>query len=158
MLEKCCLFCHNYFVRVGFPGTYTVSGGTISPCDFLKDGQRFHVVGSDLNDGVYTWHVNGIKNDDDDADAELQDETFIGTILPMAVPKAFIELAEEIALWDEQYGAKALSPFQSESVIGVYSYTKAQASGDAVSGGSSLTWQTAFRSRLLPYMRTGMLL
>ena len=157
MLGKVCNHVHNYFTDAAYPGTYTISNGDLA-LDFLKDGQRFHLVGSDLNDGVYTWHPSGIKNDDDDSSAELQDETFTGTILPMAVPRDFIALVEEIAVWVEEYGAKVLSPFQSENVIGVYSYTKASTGGAAAGGTSSPTWENVFASRLNPYRKTGALL
>lgn len=158
MLERICNHVHNFFTRSAHPGTYTITGGALT-LDFMKDGQRFHIVGSDLNDGVYTWHVSGIKNDDDDADAELQDETFTGCIMPMAVPKVFLDLCKEIGEWVANYGAKVDSPFQSESVIGVYSYEKGSVSGSAANGGNtSPTWETVFASRLNPYRRTGDLL
>lgn len=158
MLEKLCAHVHNYFTSAAHPGTYTITGGALA-VDFLKEGQRFHVVGSDLNDGVYTWHATGIKNDDDNATAELADETFSGSILPMAVPRAFIELAAEVAAWVQEYGSKVLSPYQSENVIGVYSYQKASGSGSGADGSSaSPTWESVFASRLHPYRKTGMLL
>lgn len=158
MLEKCCLYCHNYFVRAAYPGSYTISSGTIDLSALLKEGQRFWLVGSDLNDGVYTWHAAGIKNDDDAQAVTLKDEEFAGTILAMAPPKEFFELAAEISAWQTAYGAQALSPYQSENVIGVYSYTKAQLSGDESTGTGAPTWQSVFKNRLLPYMKTGMLL
>lgn len=157
MLEKLCAHVHNYFTGSAHPGTYTITGGALA-VDFLKEGQRFHIVGSDLNDGVYTWHAAGIKNDDDDEAAQLQDETFSGSILPMAVPREFILLASEVAAWVQEYGSKVLSPYQSENVIGVYSYTKASGSGSGDGGSASPTWESVFASRLHPYRKTGMLL
>lgn len=156
MLGKVCNHVHNYFTSAAVNGTYTISNGEMA-LDFLKEGQRFHIVGSDLNDGVYTWHQTGIKNDDDNAAAALKAETFTGSILPMAVPRDFIDLVGEISAWVTAYGAKASSPFQSENVIGVYSYQKG--GGSSGSGeGSPATWEEAFGSRLLQYKRTGMLL
>ena len=157
MLEQVCAHVHNYFTRTARPGTYAITNGTLT-LDFLREGQRFHIVGSDLNDGVYTWHADGIKNDDDTAAATLADEEFAGTILPMAVPRAFIDLCAEIAAWVAQYGKNALSPYQSEDVIGVYSYTKAGASTAAGANGAAGTWESAFAARLNPYRRTGDLL
>lgn len=155
MLEKLCIHCHNHFIRNAYPGTYAIENGALALRE-IKEGQRFWICGSDLNDGVYTWHANGIKNDDDNASAQLSDETFNGTVLTMAPPRAFLELADEIAAWEAAYGAHALSPYQSENVIGVYSYTKKD-SGAASDGGAAdaQTWQGVFRSRLIPYMRTG---
>lgn len=157
MLEKVCNHVHNYFTSAAVPGMYTISDGALT-LDFLKEGQRFHIVGSDLNDGVYTWHQSGIKNDDDNGPAELQDETFGGSILPMAVPRDFLQLVEEIAAWVDEYGSKVLSPYQSENVIGVYSYTKAGTGSGNAGGSSSPTWESVFASRLNPYRKTGMLL
>ena len=102
--------------------------------------------------------ASGIKNDDDDEAAQLQDETFTGSILPMAVPREFILLASEVAAWVQEYGSKVLSPYQSENVIGVYSYTKANGSGSGDGGSASPTWESVFASRLHPYRKTGMLL
>ena len=156
MLGTICRHCHNYFIRAAYPGEYTITGGALA-LDFVKEGQRFWLVGSDLNDGVYTWHAAGIKNDDDNATVTLKDETFGGTILTMAPPSDFLALAAEIAAWEAQYGAAVKSPFQSESVIGVYSYQKKQESGSTGGDAAATGWQGAFRSRLIPYMRTSLL-
>ena len=80
----------------------------------------------------------------------LTDETFDGAIWALAVPKAVVELAEEIAAWQKQYGAAAASPYQSES-FGGYSYT--MAGGDSQAGAASRGWQRAFRSRLNQWRR-----
>lgn len=156
MLEKVCSHVHNFFTRTAVSGTYTIDSGSIDvDADLLKEGQRFHIVGSDLNDGVYTWHAAAIRNDDDTEAAQLQDEEFTGSILPMAVPKAFLDLVSEISTWVTAYGTAALSPFQSENVIGVYSYTKASGSGSGDAGSAPATWESAFASRLNAWRRTG---
>lgn len=109
MLERICNHVHNFFTRSAHPGTYTITGGALT-LDFMKDGQRFHIVGSDLNDGVYTWHPSGIKNDDDDADAELQDETFTGCIMPMAVPKSSSTSAKRSASGSPTTARRSTAP------------------------------------------------
>lgn len=154
MLEQICGHLHNYFIREPHPGTWTVADGMIS-LDFLKDGQRFWIAGSDLNDGVFTFHDDAIMNDDDTAAAGLRAETFNGTICAMAVPPAVIALSEEIKDWVENYGAIVNSPYQSENVIGVYSYTKAgtKANGAAYDAAGGPTWQTTFKAQLDPYRR-----
>lgn len=152
MLQQVCDYIHNYFIAKedGLPKCwhheYTVSSGVISPAVSLKEGQRFLVRGSDMNDGVYTYHTTGIMNDDDTEAAGLQAETFSGTIAAMAVPPAVIALVGEINNWVEKYGANVLSPFTNESVVGVYSYTKATKSEET--GGGSVSWQDVFKSRL----------
>lgn len=155
MLEKVCNHVHNFFIRNAYPGSYEITGGQLALTG-LKDGQRFQIVGSDLNDGVYTWHADGtIQTDDDDAPAALADEAFDGTVLALAPPKAFLELVARIAAWQDQYGDKALSPFQSESVVGVYSYTKADGGSGAAGGSAAGTWEAAFASDLNPYRTPG---
>ena len=147
MLQQVCEFIHNFDFEKGrefHDGTFTISGGMI-PLDFLKEGQRFQIVGSVLNDGLYTYHAAGIKNDDDTKAAGLQDETWAGTICALAVPPAVIALSAEINTWVENNGEAVNSPYQSESVLGVYSYTKATGGSGA---GGSVTWQDVFGSQL----------
>lgn len=144
MLQQVLENIHNMFVSMQNDGTFTIEGGSL-PLSFLKEGQRFWLVGSDLNDGVYTYHSAGIKDDDDAEAVGLQDETFAGTICALAVPPAVIALSEEIKAWVDANGEALNSPYQSESVIGVYSYTKA--SGGSGAGGS-VSWQDVYRNQL----------
>lgn len=147
MLQQVCESIHNYFIQKPNPGTYTIASGTISPLPDLLDGQRIWIVGSALNDGVYTYHATGLKNDDDTGSADLADETFFGSVCALAVPRDVLTLSEEIADWLGKYGDVLNSPYQSEDVIGVYSYEKMTAS--KVGGGSSIIgWQEQFAGRL----------
>ena len=70
-------------------------------------------------------------------------------IVPGGIPKAVVELAGEIAAWQEKYGAVIDSPYTSES-FGGYSYSKASGAGDSAGSGG---WQAAFRARLNPYRK-----
>lgn len=147
MLQQVCEYLNNFDFNKGqdtHTGTFTIEGGSL-PLSFLKDKQRFLIVGSDLNDGMYTYHANGIKNDDDTTAVGLQDETWTGTICALAVPPAVIALSGEIKAWVDANGAVVNSPYTSENVLGVYSYTKA--SGGSGAGGS-VTWQDTFRNQL----------
>ena len=99
---------------------------------FLADGQYFRICGSVFNDGLHQYNV-----------LDLVDETFTGTIWALAIPKAVIELADEIQKWQEKNGEASVSPYQSES-FGGYSYSKAT---DAETGGA-VTWQSAFKQQL----------
>ena len=144
MLQQLCEHVHNYFIKDSYGGEYEIAGGAIS-LPFMLDGQRFLITGSALNDGVYTYHSNGIKDDDDAAAAGLHDETFAGTICALAVPPAVIALSAEMKAWVDDYGAKVVSPYSSENVISVYSYTKAQGGSGA---GGAITVFDAFRDRL----------
>ena len=148
MLQQVMENIHNYFIKDRHEGIHEVADGMISLP--LLDGQRFLIIGSVLNDGVYTYHDTGIKNDDDTEAAGLHDETFTGTISALAVPPAVIALSGEIKAWVENNGEEVNSPFQSENVIGVYSYTKA--SGGSGAGGA-VTWVDVYRDQLNRWRR-----
>ena len=138
MVEQICHFIHNYFTEDEdiHKGTYTITGKTIE-LPFLLNGQYFRIVGSTLNDGIYEYPCTKLLN-----------EEFDGEIWAMKVPKMVVELAEEISAWVTKYGANVNSPYQSENVIGVYSYTKASAGGNSKSGNGTPTWQSTFAAQL----------
>lgn len=144
MLEQVLTEIHNWFrVRDNLdgihPGVYTIQDGGIA-LPFLRDGQYFRIIGSVFNDGLYQYGP----------DMEpLQDETFEGAVWALAIPKAAIKLAEEIAAWQEKYGEITSSPYSSES-YGGYTYTK---SGGANKNGGAGGWQAAFRARLNQYRK-----
>ena len=153
MLQQVCEHLLNYFIPrdergipVCYQADYSIASGVISPAPPLKEGQRFMIDGSDLNDGVYTYHEAGITNDDDVSIADLQDEAFIGAICPMAVPKTVITLCSDISDWVEKYGEASNSPFTQETVVGVYSYMKSTKS--TTDGGGVRDWPDVFASRL----------
>lgn len=157
MLQIICEKLRNWFDRDKFGrpihaenGDYRIVNGMI-PLPFIKEGQRFRIVGSALNDGIYTYHADGIRNDDDTEVVGLMDEDFSGTVCAMAVPPAVIALSSEINKWVEKNGEAVSNPYTSESVIGVYSYTKA--SGGSGAGGS-ITWEDAYRDRLDAWRKT----
>lgn len=135
MLETVLQNLNNWFLVPDgvHAGEFTVQGGQLT-LPFLQTGQYFRVVGSVFNDGLHQYPV-----------ADLTDETFTGSVWALAVPKAVIELAEEIDAWQTKNGDP--EPFTSES-FGGYSYSKAtNASGMAVG------WQDVFKSRLNDWRR-----
>ncbi len=131
MLEQVLNDLNNWFEMGIYRDTYTIQGGSIT-LPFLQDGQYFRICGSVFNDGLHQYPESG-----------LTDETFDGAVCALALPKAVLELSDEIAAWQEKNGEAAMGPYSSES-FGGYSYSKAT---DAKTGGA-VTWQTAFRSRL----------
>ena len=133
MLEQVLMNIRNWFTVDGgiHSGTFTIKDGGIT-LPFLADGQYFRICGSVFNDGLHQYNV-----------LDLVDETFNGTIWALAIPKAVIELADEIQKWQEKNGEASVSPYQSES-FGGYSYSK---STDAETGGA-VTWQSAFKKQL----------
>ena len=144
MLQQVMEYIHNYFIDKSFADTYVITDSGLS-LPFVKEGQRILITGSVLNDGVYTYHAEGIKDDDDINAVGLHPETFAGTICALAVPPAVIALGEEISEWVETYDDSIKSPYTSESVLGVYSYTKTTGGSGA---GGTIGWQDVFGSQL----------
>lgn len=135
-IDDICAECKNYFDTERVFGEFTISDGTISPLDFVKEGQYFRILGSEFNDGVY-------KNTSEDL-AELENETFDGAIWVMAVPKKVLDLVREINEWQDKYGEVVASPYTSES-FGGYSYSKQSSVNDSI---DSSDWRVAFKSNL----------
>lgn len=135
MIEQICDYIHNYFIKEVYRGTFTIENGSLS-VDFLQEGQYFKIIGSIFNDGVFQ-HSNDT----------LTDESFEGEVWAMAVPPAVIAIATEAEEWENEYGDKVNSPFQSES-FGGYSYSKASGNGGNNGGTASYSWKDVFGSRL----------
>lgn len=132
MLEQVLRHLNNWFLVEIHEGTFTVENGSIT-LPFLLTNQYFRIVGSVFNDDLHQYPA-----------VDLTDETFTGSVWVLAVPKAVVALAEDIAAWQEKNGEAVASPYQSES-FGGYSYTKRSAGSDS---GTLNGWQDAFRSRL----------
>ena len=135
MLERVCAHIHNYFTGGDdiHAGEFTIENESLT-LPFLLDGQYFRIVGSALNDGVYQYPAD-----------TLADETFTGEVWAMKPPRTVLKLVEEIKQWQDKYGAVMAGPYQSENVIGVYSYAKASGEGG---GASADAWAEVFRGRL----------
>ena len=129
-LTNLCAELRNYFETKKRFETFTISGGSISPSDFLQDGQYFRIVGSVFNDGVHRHPAH-----------DLTDETFDGAVWAMAVPPAVIELLQKIQEF-EAAAANTPTAYTSES-FGGYSYTKAT---DA--NGLPVGWRSVFKNEL----------
>ena len=146
MLQEVLDYIHNYFVPMrAEKDVYTVSDGMISPVFGAYEGDRFLICGSRRNDGVYTWHSDGIRDDDDDQAAGLRDETFAGTIRVMSVPPALITLSGEISTWVANNSDALNSPLASESFNG-YSYTLK--SGGSQGGSGNVSWRDIYGKQL----------
>ena len=133
MLETILEHLHNWFPAKNgvHRGTFKIASGRLE-ADFLKPGQYYRVCGSIFNDGLHQYG--------EDADGELRDETFIGEVWALAIPKAVQKLAGEIGEWVKNNPA---TDKVSESFDG-NSYTRARGANGSAAGG----WQAAFRSRL----------
>lgn len=116
ILDSLCRELRNWFIRGEVDGTFTISGGALSPDTApLHNGQYYCIGGSLFNDGVHRW-----------PEEQLVDEVFDGYIWLMGVPRDFLSLAEDIAAYRarlDEIGA-ANKGYTSES-FGGYSYTLA---------------------------------
>ena len=137
MLTEICAELRNWFVVPNgvHIQTYTISGGSIAPLEFLQEGQYFRIIGSVFNDGVHQYPAS-----------DLTDEVFYGAVWSMAVPHAVIDLAAEIEEYNKSDAGKA-SPYISEN-FGGYGYTKATGSN-----GKVLTWKSVFADALNRYRK-----
>ena len=140
MLENVLNHIHNWFVKTTQAGTFVIDDGQLA-YDGLQEGQYFRIVGSVFNDGLHQWPAS-----------DLTDEEFVGYVQGLAIPKAVIDLSDEISEWMTKYGEAVSGPYQSESFAD-YSYTKATSGSD--SGGGPVTWQSVFRSSLSPWRKIG---
>lgn len=146
-IGEICAEVHNYFVNANdiYNNEFQILDGTITPSDFLLKNQFFRVKGSILNDGVYCNNAEGTRL--------MLDETFTGQVWAMRVPEGFVKLVNNISAWDDKYGgvnSSNMSPYQSESYAGQYSYSKS--SGGSRSG-SAINWQSQFASQLARYRK-----
>lgn len=146
MLTEICAEIKNYFTYEGDKhlGDWQIVDGLLTP-SFDIPTDYIRIIGSRLNNGVHKL-----------SDADLVDEgKFHGAVWVMSPPKDFLDLASEIAEWQETNGSAssaAMSPFQSES-FGGYSYSKGSG-GSSESGASNVpTWQSTYASRLKIYRR-----
>ena len=137
MLEQVLLSLRNWFVADKRTGRVRIEGGSLVPPAglALADGQYYRVQGSVFNDGLHQWPA-----------CDLTDEEFVGTVWALAVPQAVLDLADEVAAWQQEHAKELDSPYASES-FGGYSYTRV--GGD----GSPITWRQQFKARLDPWRK-----
>ena len=140
MLTDLCQELRNWFDLNRYEDTFTISGGTLT-ADFLLDGQYFRIIGSVFNDGVHKYGDSGDV---------LEDETFTGAVWALGIPKAVLQLNDDIDAWIAKYGgadSNAMSPYTSES-FGGYSYSKGSNLASVTSANSATGWKAMFASQL----------
>lgn len=141
MLEQVLTHIHNWFTYDEIPvDTCAISDGQLPASISIPDGAWYRIQGSLFNDGLHQYPAT-----------DLTDETFDGIITVCAIPRALLDVAQEIQDWLEQTKdarEKALgSPYASESFDG-YSYSlKGEYTSQNGSGGLT-GWQAEFASRL----------
>lgn len=138
MLEQVLLSLRNWFVADKRTGRVRIEDGSLVPPAGLdlKEGQYIRITGSTFNDGLHRWPCK-----------DLTDEEFVGTVWALAVPRAVIDLADEIEAWCKEHAGELDGPYQSES-FGGYSYTRVMGAD-----GRPLTWRDQFRARLDPWRK-----
>lgn len=151
MVDQICNFLHNYFLLESINDTFEIASGLLT-IPGIKEGQRFRVRGSALNDGIFTYHSEGIKDSDDLGDASLIDETFTGEIGLMGIPREVLDIAKDILAWQAKFGDALDSPYTSES-FGGYSYTKK--SGTDEQGIDVTDWKSVFGRSLIAWRKIG---
>ena len=147
MLTEVCQEIRNWFDRglQKYSGTVHIENGVVTvdgETPTLQTGQYYRLVGTVFNDGVHRWGF-GLQDLTPEADVDA-------TLWEMRVPPDVVELASDIAAWQDKYGrvgSENMSPFSSESFNG-YSYSKASGGGSTGGGGSTVDWRSAFASRL----------
>lgn len=139
ILEQILWHIHNWFERetIALDDCEIIDGELpASVTGEMLEGQWFRITGSYLNDGLHRHPAS-----------DLTAEKFSGRIDLLAIPKPLLDLSEEIADWQDEYGKASEGPYASES-FGGYSYTLKSAGGSQ-DGSDALTgWRLAFRDRL----------
>ena len=141
IIFRVCSYLRNWFDRnqPHYSGTVTITNGALSETYGLKAGQYFRIVDSSTNDGVFKYPVT-----------VLNDETFNGSIIGMSIPLPVLEVMKKIEEWESKYAnvsSASMSPFSSESISGVYSYSKSTGANDTTKDKSG-TWQGTFGAEL----------
>ena len=138
-LEEVLRHVNNRFEMEEAHGSFSISGGALEVPDCLN-GQYYWVEGSVMNDGL---HLH--------PDTDMRDEEFDGRVVLLRVPRAVVELADEIAEWCDANADAIGGPYQSES-FGGYSYTRATG-GSEGNQVPAAAWQLQFGARLRPYRK-----
>lgn len=140
-LEQVLTHIHNWFTYDEIPvDGCEISSGQLPASASIPNGAWYRIQGSLFNDGLHQHPAT-----------DLTGETFDGTITVCAIPKALLDVVDEIEDWidlnREAYQKASASPYASESFDG-YTYS---IRGDltAQNGSGGLTgWQAAFASQL----------
>lgn len=143
---RVCSYLRNWFNanQPYYAGNITIDNGALQATYGLKTNQYFRIVGSTLNDGVHLYPVT-----------TLNDETFSGMVQGMAIPPPVLDIMDKIEEWESKYAnvsSASMSPFSSESISGVYSYSKSTGANDT-SKDKSGTWQGTFGAELAPWRK-----
>lgn len=131
-LHDICLHVNNFFqVEVQELELEFDENKISGEIKYLVKGQYIHIEGSLLNDGIYK--IVSVGNDEITVDEILEDEKTECKIYGLAIPKAFLQLADKIMQEGKEEGN-----VQSESVSR-YSVNY---------GGKGSDWTSAYKTSL----------
>lgn len=121
----------NHFIRDAITGTWSHTGGMLTPAEALAPGMWIAITGPCAPTGVYQLDENGGIPD-------LGDATWTGVIYRLDPPGDFLRLCGDIGCW----AAANPDPAVSAEKLGEYSVSR-----------RAVTWEIAFAPALAPYMR-----
>ncbi len=124
-------YCRNYFIKGSYRGQMEVSGGVFQwrgdlPADWIV------LEGSRKNHGAFRADASGKFSG-------LTDETWEGRVIFLEPPQDFLDLCEEIILYDKDHPRGKLKSEQ----FGTYRYVRQE---------KEIPWQEAFAKDLQPWM------
>jgi hypothetical protein len=132
---------NNHFISRTEARTFEISNGIIHLRGDYIPGQYALIHGSRLNDRLFL-----LSDTEYTLDGAVDEPPFDGTAYVLSVPPGFVELCGEIKAYLE--GAGKESPYASESVASLHSYTRATGKE-----GKPLTWEDVYAVRLNPWRR-----
>ena len=121
----------NHFIRDVRNGSWTHTGGTLTPAADFAPGMWIAVTGDGAPCGVYQLDEKGGIPD-------LGEVSWNGPIYRLAPPADFIRLCGDIGCW----AAVHPDPAVSAEKLGEYSVSR-----------RAVTWEEAFAPALAPYRR-----
>lgn len=146
MLEEVLYHLNNWFVRdkKTFSKCEFADGGLPEEVsDYVPQNVFFRLEGTYFNDGLH-------RNDGDET---FNDETVEHLrVSILVIPKALLDLLEEIVAWDEKYHDIAVGPFFQER-FGGYEYSLKGYSSYGDENSTATGWRLAFADRLNPFRK-----
>lgn len=141
-IYQVCSYLRNFFFYkpTTYIGDITIVNGALDKSYGLLSEQFFCIFNSAKNDGVHQYPTT-----------TLSDETFSGVIRGMSIPKAVIDIMDDIEKWKAEYNdvnSTYMSPYTSESIGSFYSYSKQTGGNADTSKDKSGTWMGTFAAAL----------
>ena len=121
----------NYFVRCSLSGSWTHTGGRLTPAEDFAPGMWIAVTGEDAPRGVFQLDEQGGIPD-------LGEKSWQGVIHRLEPPADFLRLCGDISCW----AAANPDPAVTAEALGDYRVSR-----------RAIPWESAFAPALHPYRR-----